>query len=95
MKRQNLPYVLLVLGLALLGMTACSPLDYFIVTRSSNQVPTPEIKVAGAFDFLSAAKVSAGAIAAIMSTVFMLWAIVVVIAYKPANLSREDKQVIG
>ncbi len=48
----------------------------------------------GMFDFLSAAKVDDGTIAAIMSTVFMIWAIVVVIVYKPANLSRKSKQVL-
>jgi membrane protease YdiL (CAAX protease family) len=47
----------------------------------------------GVFDFLSAAKVDDGMIAAIMSTVFMLWAVLVVIVYKPTNLSREPKQV--
>jgi hypothetical protein len=35
---------LLVLGLALLGIMACSPLDYFVLSRSSDQAPTPEIK---------------------------------------------------
>jgi hypothetical protein len=29
-----------------------------------------------------------------MSTVFMIWAIVVVIVYKPAHLAREPKQVL-
>lgn len=48
----------------------------------------------GMFDFLSAAKVSDGMIAAIMSTVFMIWAVIVVIVYKPANLSSKPKQVI-
>lgn len=35
---------LVVLGLALLGIMACSPLDYFVLSRSSDQPPTPEIK---------------------------------------------------
>lgn len=48
----------------------------------------------GMFDFFSAAKVSDGLIAAIMSTVFMIWAVIVIIVYKPANLSRRPKQVI-
>jgi CAAX protease family protein len=48
----------------------------------------------GMFDFLSAAKVSGGMIAAIMSTVFMIWAVLVLIVYKPANLSREPRQVL-
>jgi hypothetical protein len=48
----------------------------------------------GVFDFLSASKVSDGAIAAIMSTVFVIFAVVIVIVYKPANLSREEEQVV-
>jgi hypothetical protein len=48
----------------------------------------------GMFDFLSAANIGDGMIAAIMSTVFMIWAVVVVIVYKPANLSSEPKQVM-
>lgn len=48
----------------------------------------------GLFDFFSAAKVSDGIIAAIMSTVFMIWAVVVVVVYKPAHLAREPKQVL-
>lgn len=48
----------------------------------------------GVFDFLSASKVSDGMIAATMSTAVMLFAIVIVIVYNPANLSREEKQVL-
>ena len=35
---------LFVLGLALLGIMACSPLDYIVLSRSSDQAPTPEVK---------------------------------------------------
>jgi membrane protease YdiL (CAAX protease family) len=48
----------------------------------------------GMFDFFSAAKVSDGTIAAIMSTVIMVWAVVVLIVYKPAHLSRAPRQVM-
>jgi membrane protease YdiL (CAAX protease family) len=48
----------------------------------------------GLFDFLSASKVSDGTIAAVMSTVVVVWAVVVVIVYKPANLSRFAKQIL-
>ncbi len=44
MKQQVRLYQLLVLGLALLAIIACSPLDYFIVSRSSGQPPTPELR---------------------------------------------------
>ncbi len=46
------------------------------------------------FDFLSAAKVGDGTIAALMSTAIMVWAVIVVVVYKPANLSREPRQVL-
>jgi membrane protease YdiL (CAAX protease family) len=48
----------------------------------------------GIFDFLSAAKASEGAIAAIMSTVFVIWAVAIIVVYKPASLSRFGKQVL-
>ncbi len=44
MKQQIRLYKLLVLGLALLAILACSPLDYFTVSRSSGQASTPELK---------------------------------------------------
>lgn len=48
----------------------------------------------GAFDFLSASRASEGTIAAIMSSVIMALAVVIVIVYKPANLSRAEKQTL-
>ncbi len=43
------------------------------------------------FDLLSAAKVSEGTIAMIMSVAVMVWAVVVVVWFKPANLARTEK----
>ncbi len=48
----------------------------------------------GLFNFFTASQASEGAIAAIMSTLIMLWAVVVVIVFKPANLSGVDRQVM-
>ena len=48
----------------------------------------------GVFDFLSASKAGEGNIAMIMSIVIMVWAVLVVIIYKPANLSRSDRQML-
>jgi uncharacterized protein len=48
----------------------------------------------GVFDFLSASKASDGYIAALMSAVIMIWAVVIVIVYKPANLSRRQKHTL-
>lgn len=85
------------LGLAMLPMFALGVLAGAIaLTWLYNTTNGSILMLAlwhGMFDFLSAAKVSEGMIAAIMSTVFMIWAIIVVIVYKPANLSREPKQV--
>ncbi len=48
----------------------------------------------GVFDFISASKASDGYIAALMTTVIMIWAVVIVIVYKPANLSRQQKHTL-
>jgi membrane protease YdiL (CAAX protease family) len=44
------------------------------------------------FDFLSVSRAGGGNVAAIMSAGVMIWAVLVVILFKPANLSREKKQ---
>ena len=44
------------------------------------------------FDFLSVSRAGGGAVAAIMSAGVMIWAVLVVILFKPANLSHEKKQ---
>ena len=86
------------LGLAMLPMFALGVLAGAIaLTWLYNTTNGSILMLAlwhGIFDFLSAAKVSDGMVAAIMSTVFMIWAVLVVIVYKPANLSREPKQVL-
>ena len=46
------------------------------------------------FDLLSAAKISEGTIAMLMSIGVMLWAIILVVLYRPANLARAPKQVL-
>jgi membrane protease YdiL (CAAX protease family) len=48
----------------------------------------------GVFDFLSASKAGEGNIAMIMSIAIMVWAVLVVIIYKPANLSRSERQML-
>jgi membrane protease YdiL (CAAX protease family) len=48
----------------------------------------------GVFNFTTASKASkAGIVAAVISTIIMIWAVLVVVLYKPANLSRSKKQV--
>jgi membrane protease YdiL (CAAX protease family) len=44
------------------------------------------------FDLLSASTAGGGNVAASMSAGVMIWAVLVVILFKPANLSREEKQ---
>ena len=44
------------------------------------------------FDFLSVSRAGGGTVAAIMSAGVMIWAVLVVILFKPANLSHEKKQ---
>ena len=49
----------------------------------------------GVFNFTTASKASkAGIVAAVISTIIMIWAVLVVVLYKPANLSRSNKQVL-
>jgi membrane protease YdiL (CAAX protease family) len=49
----------------------------------------------GAFNFITASAAGEGLGAAIMSTLVMVWAVALVFIYKPANLSRREKQVIS
>lgn len=44
------------------------------------------------FDFLSVSRAGGGNVAAIMSAAVMIWAVFVVILFKPATLSHEQKQ---
>lgn len=48
----------------------------------------------GVWNLVSAPPVSTGTVAAVASTVVMVWAVLTVIVFKPANLSRAEKQVI-
>jgi uncharacterized protein len=45
------------------------------------------------FDFLSVSRAGGDNVAALMSAVVTIWAVLVVILFKPANLSRKPKQV--
>jgi membrane protease YdiL (CAAX protease family) len=47
----------------------------------------------GAFNFITGSQAGEGIIAAILSAVVMVWAVVLVIMFKPADLSRVRKQV--
>ena len=49
----------------------------------------------GAFNFITASAAGEGLGAAIMSTLVMIWAVVLIFIYKPANLSTREKQVIA
>jgi membrane protease YdiL (CAAX protease family) len=42
-------------------------------------------------NFVTASRAGQGAMAAVVSTVFMIWGILVVILFKPANLARGDR----
>jgi membrane protease YdiL (CAAX protease family) len=46
----------------------------------------------GAFNFVTASAAGQGTVAMIMSIVVMVWAILIVVVFKPASLSRAPKQ---
>lgn len=48
----------------------------------------------GVWNFLTAPPVSAGLVAAVSSTVVIVCAMLIVIIFKPANLSQEEKQIV-
>lgn len=48
----------------------------------------------GSFNFITATQAGKGTAAAIASALVMVWAVLVIIIFKPANLSRSPKQVI-
>ena len=86
------------LGLAVFPMFALGVLAGAIVlTWLYNTTNGSVLMVAiwhSVFDFISASKASDGYIAALMSAVIMIWAVVIVIVYKPANLSRHQKHTL-
>jgi membrane protease YdiL (CAAX protease family) len=86
------------LGLAALPIFALGVLTGAIVlTWLYNTTGGSVLMVAiwhGVFDFLAASKASDGYIAALMSAVIMIWAVVIVVVYKPANLSRQAKHTL-
>jgi len=45
----------------------------------------------GCFNYLSASSAGNGVLAAVVSTIVMVWAVVVVLIYNPRNLSRRDR----
>jgi len=47
----------------------------------------------GAFNFITGSQVGEGVIAAVLSTAVMVWAVVLIFLYKPANLSGAKRQV--
>jgi len=47
----------------------------------------------GCFNYISASNAGNGLLAAVVSTIVMIWAVVVVFVYKPKTLSRKDKFV--
>jgi membrane protease YdiL (CAAX protease family) len=49
----------------------------------------------GSFNFVTGSQAGEGVIAAILSTVVMVWAVVLIIWFKPANLSHLKKQVFS
>jgi len=49
----------------------------------------------GTFNFITASKAGEGVGAAILSTIVMVWAILIIFIYKPANLSKQEKQVMA
>jgi len=48
----------------------------------------------GSFNFITATQAGKGTAAAIVTALVMVWAVVVIIVFRPANLSRSPKQVV-
>ena len=88
----------LALGLGVFPMFAFGILTGAIVlTWLYNTTEGSVLMVAiwhGVFDFISASKASDGYIAALMSAAIMIWAVVIVVVYKPADLSRHQKHTL-
>ena len=47
----------------------------------------------GALNFVTATKASEGTIADLISMAIMIWAVLVILVYTPANLSHQEKHV--
>jgi hypothetical protein len=47
------------------------------------------------FNYITSSKAGAGLGAIVLSILVMVWAIVLIFIYKPANLSKQEKQTIA
>ncbi|WP_129677511.1 CPBP family intramembrane glutamic endopeptidase [Candidatus Chloroploca sp. Khr17] len=48
----------------------------------------------GCFNFMSASDAGNGILAAVVSTLVMIWAVIVVVVFKPRNLAHGERQVV-
>ena len=86
----------LVAGLPMLLLSVMAAAILFTWLYNSTRGSLPIVVVFHAlFDLLSVSKAGGGSTAMIMSAVPMIWAVLVVILYKPANLSRSERHTLG
>jgi membrane protease YdiL (CAAX protease family) len=76
----------------LFGLVAGAILFSWLYNSTEGSLPIVAVWH-GAFNFITASAGGAGLIAAILSTIVMVWAVVVIILFKPANLSHLEKQI--
>jgi len=76
-----------------LGVT-CGAIVYTWLYNSTGGSVLMAILFHGSFNFITATKAGEGPAAAIVSVLIMVWAVLVVVVFKPANLSHEEKHII-
>jgi membrane protease YdiL (CAAX protease family) len=77
----------------LLSLMAASIIFTWLYNSTRGSL-VPVVVFHAVFDLLSASEAGGSYAAAIMSAVPMIWAVLVVIVYKPASLSRSEKHTL-
>ena len=82
----------IVVGWAI-GVLAGAIVFTWLLNSAGGSIPIVAV-FHGCFNFISASSAGNGLLAAIVSTAVMVWAVGVVLLYKPKNLSSKDKFVV-
>jgi hypothetical protein len=73
-----------------LGLFAGAIVFTWLLNSTEGSIPIVAI-FHGCFNYITSSNAGKGLLAALISTIVMIWALVVVIVYKPRTLSSKDR----